>query len=194
MNLDHSTRTAMIEAVPQLRRFALSLCRDVDRANDLTQEALLRACVNIDKFKVGSSMVAWLFTILRNQHCTDYRKHYREVEDVDGMYAETLISEPEQQARVEFEELRAAMAELPADMRRAIILVCVDGLSYDEAAAVCGCSVGTVKSRVHRARGRLAARLSIAPPAELCGPVDDQSIIVGAGSASYRKERMAAAA
>ena len=168
MDLDQSTRAAMIEAMPQLHRFAMSLCRDRDRANDLTQAALLRACVNIDKFKAGSSMVAWLLAILRNQHCDTYRKQQREVEDIDGTYAEALVSQPEQIARLEHAELRAALAELPHEMRRCLILVCVDGLSYEEAGKACNCSVGTVKSRVHRARARLAVMLSIVEPADLC--------------------------
>jgi predicted DNA-binding protein (UPF0251 family) len=79
------------------------------------------------------------------------------------------VSQPEQIARLEYAELRAALAELPHEMRRCLILVCVDGLSYEEAAKACNCSVGTVKSRVHRARARLAAMLSIVEPADLCG-------------------------
>lgn len=180
MDLDHSMRAAMLEAMPQLHRFAMSLCRDSDKAKDLTQEALLRACVNIDKFKPGSSMVAWLFTILRNQHCSAYRKQQREVEDVDGAYAEAMVSPPEQIARVEYAELHAALDELAPEMRQAIVLVCVDGLSYGEAAEVSKCSVGTVKSRVHRARARLAAMLAMAGPADLADEPDAPSIVVDA--------------
>jgi RNA polymerase sigma-70 factor, ECF subfamily len=180
MDLDHSTRAAMLQAMPQLQRFAMSLCRDRDRANDLTQEALLRACANIDKFRAGSSMVAWLIAILRNQHFDAYRKQQREVEDVDGTYADTLLVQPEQVARVEYAELCAALAELPQDMRRPLILVGVDGLSYEEAAVVCKCSVGTVKSRVHRARARLAAMLSIAETGGRGRGAEEQSIAAGA--------------
>jgi RNA polymerase sigma-70 factor (ECF subfamily) len=161
MNLDHSTRSAMLAAIPQLKSFAISLCRDRDLANDLAQQTFLRAYTNLDKFKPGSNMVGWLSTILRNEYYSDYRKRRREVEDVDGIYAETLMVEPGQMPHVEFEDLRAALAELPGDMRKPLILVSVDGLSYDEAARLCNCSVGTVKSRVHRARARLAARLAV---------------------------------
>ena len=164
MSFDH-TRIAMLEAMPQLRSFAVSLCRDPDRANDLAQETLLRAYANIGKFKAGSNMAGWLFAILRNQYYTDYRKHYREVEDVDGTYAQTLAIEPDQLIQLEWSDMRAALAELPDGMRRALVLVAVDGLSYDEAARVCNCPPGTVKSRVHRARAQLAEILAVEVPA-----------------------------
>ena len=193
MDLDHSTRAAMLDAMPQLHRFAMSLCRDRDKANDLTQAALLRAYVNIDKFKAGSSMVAWLLVILRNQHCDTYRKQQREVEDIDGTYAGALVSQPDQIARLEYAELLAALAELPHEMRRCLILVCVDGLSYEEAGKACNCSVGTVKSRVHRARARLAAMLSIVEPADLRGepgPQFDAKLYRYHGSAAQTGARI----
>ena len=128
-------------------------CRgNVDRADDLVQETLLRALANIDSFQPGTNMSAWLFTILRNLFRSEYRKRRREVEDTDGSYAETLKSHPEQQGRVEFEEFRAALAKLPPDQREALILVGASGFSYEEAAAICECAVGTIKSRVNRAR------------------------------------------
>jgi len=167
MDLDHPTCTAMLEAMPHLRRYAISLCRDEDRANDLTQQALLRACMNIEKFAAGSCMVAWLLTILRNQHYSDHRRQQREVEDVDGTYAQMLVAHPQQIAHLEHAELVAALTELPHDMRRAIILVGIEGFSYEQAAELCNCSLGTVKSRVHRARTRLAETLSFDLSAEL---------------------------
>jgi len=96
MSLDPSMRDAMLAAVPSLRAFAISLCGNVDRADDLVQEALLRALSNIDSFEPGTNMPAWLFTILRNQFRSEYRKRRREVEDANGKYAETLKSLPEQ--------------------------------------------------------------------------------------------------
>ena len=106
-------------------------------------------------------MSAWLFTILRNLFRSEYRKRRREVEDTDGSYAESLKSHPEQHSRVEFEEFRTALAKLPADQREALILVGASGFSYEEAAGICGCAVGTIKSRVNRARTRLAELMSI---------------------------------
>jgi RNA polymerase sigma-70 factor (ECF subfamily) len=161
MILAPSVREAMLAAVPSLRAFAISLSGNVDRADDLVQETLLRAMANIDSFQPGTNMSAWLFTILRNLFRSEYRKRRREVEDTDGSYAETLKSHPEQHSRVEFEEFRAALAKLPPDQREALLLVGASGFSYEEAAAICECAVGTIKSRVNRARTRLAELLAI---------------------------------
>src|ERR1700678_3267972 len=89
-----NVRDVMLAAVPSLRAFAISLCGNVDRADDLVQEALLRALANLGSFEPGTNMSAWLFTILRNLFRSEYRKRRREVEDVDGSYAEQLTSLP----------------------------------------------------------------------------------------------------
>ncbi|MGH6925399.1 MAG: sigma-70 family RNA polymerase sigma factor [Propylenella sp.] len=162
MTVDPATREAILAAIPSLRAFAVSLSGSVDRADDLVQETLTRALANIDSFRPGSNMPAWLFTILRNHFRSEYRKRRREVEDPDGWYAENLKSQPEQESHVEYEELRAAMALLPDEQREALILVGASGFSCEEAAEICGCAVGTIKSRVSRARRRLAERLSLA--------------------------------
>ena len=161
MTLDPSVRDTILAAVPSLRAFAISLSGNVDRADDLVQETLLRALAHINSFQPGTNMSAWLFTILRNLFRSEYRKRRREVEDPEGNYAETLKSQPEQTGRVEFQEFREALSKLPADQREALILVGASGFSYDEAAEICGCAVGTIKSRVNRARNRLAQLLSI---------------------------------
>jgi RNA polymerase sigma-70 factor (ECF subfamily) len=158
---EETMREAMLGAVPRLRAFAISLCGNVDKADDLVQETLVRALSHLDQFEPGTNMPAWLFTILRNLFRSDYRKRRREVEDDDGSYADSLKSQPEQSGRLEFEELPEALAKLPADQREALILVGASGLSYEEAAQICGCPIGTIKSRVNRARGRLAELLSI---------------------------------
>jgi RNA polymerase sigma-70 factor (ECF subfamily) len=151
----------MLAAVPSLRAFAISLCGDVDRANDLVQETLLRAWSHLDSFEPGTNMSAWLFTILRNHFRTEYRKRRREVEDADGGYAERLTAREEQTAHIEFNELREALLKLSADQREALILVGASGFSYEEAAKICDCAVGTIKSRVNRARLRLAEILGV---------------------------------
>ena len=161
MSLDPSLREAVLAAVPKLRAFAISLCGNVDRADDLVQETLLRALANIDSFQRGTNMSAWLFTILRNHFHSEYRKRRREVEDGDGSYAETLKSQPDQTARLELQEFREALAKLPPDQREALILVGASGFSYEETAEICGCAVGTVKSRVSRARSTLAEVLGL---------------------------------
>jgi RNA polymerase sigma-70 factor (ECF subfamily) len=159
--MDQAVRKAVLGAVPSLRAFAISLCGNVDRADDLVQETLLRALANIDSFQPGTNMAAWLFTILRNHFRSEYRKRRREVEDSDGRYAETLKSQPDQIGHVEFTEFRVALGQLPADQREALILIGASGFSYEEAAEICGCAVGTIKSRVNRARTRLANLLHI---------------------------------
>jgi RNA polymerase sigma-70 factor (ECF subfamily) len=106
-------------------------------------------------------MPAWLITILRNLFYTNYRRRRREVEDGEGRYAATLKSQPEQESRVEFEELRSALAKLSPDQREALILVGASGFSCEEAANICGCAPGTIKSRVNRARTRLASLMAV---------------------------------
>jgi RNA polymerase sigma-70 factor (ECF subfamily) len=178
MQIDPSVRDAVLAAVPSLRAFAISLSGNVDRADDLVQETLLRALANIDSFQPGTNMSAWLFTILRNLFRSEYRKRRREVEDGDGSYAETLKSQPEQSSRVEFEEFRTALAKLPPDQREALILVGASGFSYEDAAAICGCAVGTIKSRVNRARSKLSALLYV-EGAEDFGPDETVRAVIG---------------
>ena len=177
--MDEQVRKAVLGAVPSLRAFAISLCGNVDRADDLVQETMLRAIANINSFQPGTNMSAWLFTILRNHFRSEYRKRRREVEDGEGRYAETLKSQPEQYGRVEFREFREALTQLPADQREALILVGASGFSYEEAANICGCAVGTIKSRVNRARTRLAELMAI-EGADDFGP-DQQTRAVMAG-------------
>src|SRR4030088_1393270 len=117
MTMRPSVRDAVLGAVPSLRAFAISLCGNVDRADDLVQETLLRALANINSFQPGTNMSAWLFTILRNHFRSEYRKRRREVEDADGSYAETLKSHPEQHGRMEFSEFKTALQQLPSDQR-----------------------------------------------------------------------------
>ena len=180
MPLDTTLRDQMLSAVPSLRAFAISLSGNVDRADDLVQETLLRAIANIESFQPGTNMSAWLFTILRNLFRSEYRKRRREVEDTDGSYAESLKSQPEQGSHLEFKEFRAALSKLPPDQREALILVGASGFSYEEAAAICECAVGTIKSRVNRARNRLADLLSI-EGAEDFGPDHATRAILAAG-------------
>ena len=146
----------MLAQQPNLRAFAISLSGNGDRADDLVQETLLRAIANRASFQEDSNMPAWLFTILRNLFRSDYRKRRREVEDADGSYAKTLKTQPAQNAHLEFEEFRVSLDKLPSDQKEALVLVGASGFSYEDAAVICGCAVGTIKSRVFRARVRLA--------------------------------------
>jgi RNA polymerase sigma-70 factor (ECF subfamily) len=179
MTVGPEIRDSILAAVPSLRAFAISLCGNVDRADDLVQETLLRALANIHSFQPGTNMPAWLFTILRNLFRSEYRKRRREVEDPDGSYAETLKTHPEQTSHVEFKEFRAALASLPSDQREALILVGASGFSYEEAAAICGCAVGTIKSRVNRARTRLANLLAIENPNDFGPDRPTRAVLTG---------------
>ena len=154
-------RDDLLAAVTSLRAFAISLSGHVDRADDLVQNTLLRALSHIDRFERGTNLNAWLFTILRNLFHSEYRKRRREVEDPDGSYAASLKVQPEQGSRLDFEDFRSALAKLPSDQREALLLVGASGFSYEEAATICGCAVGTIKSRVNRARSRLAGLLAV---------------------------------
>ena len=178
MSLNPSVRDAMLSAVPSLRAFAISLCGNVDRADDLVQETLLRAWANIHSFEPGTNMSAWLFTILRNLFRSEYRKRRREVPDGDGTYADTMKTQPEQSSRVEFEEFRVALNKLPTDQREALVLVGASGFSYEEAAEICGCAVGTIKSRVNRARSKLSNLLYV-DGAEDFGPDNTVRAVIG---------------
>lgn len=164
MGEDTGARREILATLPALRAFAVSLCGNIDRADDLVQETIARAIAHIDSFKSGTNMPAWLFTILRNLFRSEYRRRRREVEDVDGSYTDSLKTYPEQESRMEFAELRRALAQLAADQREALILVAASGFSYEEAASICGCAVGTIKSRVNRARSRLVELMSIDEP------------------------------
>ena len=169
MCLDPATEDAMLKAVPELRAFAMALCRSPDQADDLVQEALLHAIRRIDSFTSGTNMTAWLFTILRNHFYNEYRRRRREVPDSYGSFSATLTSQPEQDGRVQLADFRAALAMLPDDQSEAVLLVGGAGLSYEEAAEVCHCPVGTVKSRANRGRARLAELMSIGSADDL-GP------------------------
>jgi RNA polymerase sigma-70 factor (ECF subfamily) len=161
MKADIPARDAMLATVPRLRAFAVSLCGSVDRADDLVQETLLRAWANLGSFEAGTNMSAWLFTILRNLFHSEHRKRRREVEDADGVHAGRLSSLPDQLSHLQFDEFRAALITLPEDQREALILIGAAGFSYEEAAQICGCATGTIKSRVFRARARLAELMSV---------------------------------
>ena len=179
MTVQPSVRDAMLAAIPSLRAFAISLSGSVDRADDLVQETVMRAMASINSFTPGTNMQAWLFTILRNRFRSEYRKRRREVEDPDGSYLASLKLPAEQFGRLEFKELIEALAKLPYVQREALLLVAASGFTYDEAAAICEVAVGTIKSRVSRARQLLADLLVIDSPAAFA--LDRATAAVGSG-------------
>ncbi len=177
MPIDPATSSAelkedLIAQIPKLRAFAMSLCGNPDRADDLVQETFIKAWGHLGSFVEGSNLVAWLFTILRNVYFTQHRKRRREVPDIDGAYSDRLSVAPGQNAHMDMLDFRAALARLSAEQRAALVLICAAGHTYDEAAQICDCAVGTVKSRVSRARAELAAMLSVRSGADFYQAAD----------------------
>jgi RNA polymerase sigma-70 factor, ECF subfamily len=152
---EETWRDDVVELVPALRAFAWSLSHNSADADDLVQETLIKAWANREKFEPGTNLRAWLFTILRNTYYTALAKKRREVADEDGKHAAALSSAPTQDWSVAMRALQAALQRLPAEHREALVLVGAAGLTYEEAAEICGCALGTIKSRVNRARAKL---------------------------------------
>jgi len=152
-------QTALLAMVPSLQRFARSLLRSHVGADDLLQNTLLRAWRSRASFAPGTNLEAWLFTIMRNQFYNEHRKRGREVQDEDGAQAERMVSLPEQGGHLDLSDVQAALDRLAPPMRQALVLVAIENLTYEETAAVMQCRIGTVKSRVWRARTQLAEML-----------------------------------
>jgi RNA polymerase sigma-70 factor, ECF subfamily len=154
---DHaSLRDELVKWIPNLRAFALSLTQSAQHSDDLVQDTLVKALSNLDKFQVGTNLRAWLFTILRNSFYNGirYRKYHQTapLDEVDPSYLELRAT---QEKYIEFQDVLNCLGRLAPEQREAIVLIAAEGLSYEEAAAVCNCPVGTVKSRLSRARQRL---------------------------------------
>jgi RNA polymerase sigma-70 factor (ECF subfamily) len=158
----------LICLLPNLRAFAISLCGEADKADDLVQETVLKAWRHLDSFAEGTNLRAWLFTILRNTFLSDLRARRDEVPlESDAAFALHLGVAPSQHSWLGGKDLLKALERLSHDQRAALILVGAEGFTYEEAAAICGCAVGTIKSRVNRARLRLLDTLGVADAREL---------------------------
>jgi RNA polymerase sigma-70 factor (ECF subfamily) len=174
--LEDSERAEMLQLIPALRAFAVSLTGSTDAADDLVQETLVRAMARIETFEPGTNMGAWLFTILRNLVFSQSRQKRRDAAYRVACGQQSGKTHPEQHGKVELMQMRQALMRLPPEQREAIILVGASGLSYEEAAAVIHCAVGTVKSRVSRARERLVTFMDADAP-DRFGP-DRQELAV----------------
>jgi len=161
MNPDADFKSDLLAAIPALRAFAASLCGRVEWSDDLVQETLVKAWANRNSFEPGSRMQAWLFTILRNEYYSEYRRRRHEVADPEGRIAARLTTHPAQDSHVAFREFQTALFKLPPIHREALILVGASGFSYEQAAAICNCAIGTMKSRVARARSKLGQLLPL---------------------------------
>ena len=157
---DVAFKRELVQLIPHLRAFARTLCGDPASADDLAQDAMMKAWDARASFQMGTNMKAWTFMILRNQFYSDKRRSWRST-PLDPETAErTLVATSDPNAGLQLDEVRRAMAMLPHDQREALILIGAGGFSYEEVAEICNCAVGTVKSRVSRARDRLALILA----------------------------------
>lgn len=150
----------LTDVVPHLRAFARGLCGRPDMADDLVQEALLKAWAAQDRFEPGTSMRAWTFVILRNAYLTDMRRNRFRGEYDEGVAERILTAPAGQEEPIHLSDMHRALLTLPPERREALLLVGAGGFSYEEAATICDCAVGTIKSRVGRARATLNAMLA----------------------------------
>lgn len=145
----------LTELIPQMRAFSRSLCSNMAEAEDLAQEAMLKAWRSRERFEPGTNMKAWVFTIVRNHFYSEKRRSWRKQSLDPGIAEATLVANDNPGMKMDLLALKNAIDQLPDDQREALILVGAGGFAYDEAAKICGCAVGTVKSRVSRARKAL---------------------------------------
>ena len=164
---DHETaspRTEIVALIPALRAFARTFYRETSEADDLVQETLTRALTSIHQFRPGTSMKSWLFTIMRNTFYTKVRVETREAPGAAECVSLRPAADATQEWSARGREMERAIQRLPEQQREVLMLIGVLGVSYEEAAAICGCAMGTVKSRLNRARIRLLEELGEATP------------------------------
>ncbi|TPI10998.1 sigma-70 family RNA polymerase sigma factor [Mesorhizobium sp. B4-1-3] len=158
---------SVVDLIPALRAFARTFCRVPDDADDLVQETLTKGLANLDKFEPGTRLKSWLFTIMRNTHYTRIKAAAREAPGLLDCASSRPISEPSQDWSVQSKEVHQAIQKLPSHQREVLVLIGVLGVSYEETAEICGCAVGTVKSRLNRARAGVLEFLGESSPQAL---------------------------
>jgi RNA polymerase sigma-70 factor (ECF subfamily) len=156
---DAQFKTGLVSLIPHLRAFARTLTGDPTAADDLAQDAMMKAWDARASFEMGTNMKAWTFMILRNQFYSEKRRSWRQSQLDQEAAERTLVAIDDPSAPVALDELRLGLAMLPHEQREALVLVGAGGFAYEEAAEICNCAVGTVKSRVSRARRALQAIL-----------------------------------
>jgi RNA polymerase sigma-70 factor (ECF subfamily) len=152
---DSAFQRELISLIPHLRAFARTLAGDPAAADDLAQDAMMKAWDARSSYQMGTNMKAWTFMILRNQFYSEKRRAWRQTQLDQEAAERTLVAVEDPEAPVALDELRLGLAMLPPEQREALVLVGAGGFAYEEAAVICGCAVGTVKSRVSRARRAL---------------------------------------
>ena len=167
---DRTEETAIVDLIPALRAFARTFCRDASDADDLVQETLTKGIANLDKFEPGTKMKSWLFTIMRNTFYTRVKVYSREAPGLADCASGRPIQEATQEWTMRGHEVHAAINRLPPHHREVLVLIGVLGVSYDEAAEICQCAIGTVKSRLNRARASLLEDLGERSPEGLIEP------------------------
>jgi RNA polymerase sigma-70 factor (ECF subfamily) len=196
-------RDELVKWIPNLRAFALSLTQSAQYSDDLVQETLVKALSNLDKFAMGTNLRAWLFTILRNSFYNEIRRRkYHQTASLDEIDPEAIELRATQEKYIEFQDVLMGLSRLAPEQREAIILIAAEGLSYEEAAAICNCPVGTVKSRLNRGRRRLEeyANCETVTPLPhgtlqhsiLDSPPSSTPVQIGAGSKSLSFRRLGA--
>jgi RNA polymerase sigma factor (sigma-70 family) len=175
---DRDSEVAIVDLIPALRAFARTFCRDASDADDLVQETLTKGISNLDKFEPGTRMKSWLFTIMRNTFYTRIKIANRESPGLIDCASGRPVQEATQEWTVRGQEVHAAINRLPSHHREVLVLIGVLGVSYEETAEICNCAIGTVKSRLNRARASLLEDLGeqsstslIEPTAKLSGQI-----------------------
>ena len=169
-NFDMKTEIAHL--LPDLRAFSRSLAGRPDLADDIVQDSVLKAWKARDRFEPGTNLKAWLFTIIRNTYYSDRRRAGRIVQDEDGVLTDNMVSPSGQGDQLELQNMRRALSMLPDEQREALMLIGAGGFSHEEASAIMGVAVGTIKSRVFRARNALQEMMNgnvALPSAETIG-------------------------
>lgn len=142
----------LIDLIPKMRAYARALTRDATECDDLVQETLAKALKNHHRFQQGTQLRAWLFTIMRNTFYTSITKRQREMPGMTDCVSGTVAVDPIHDAVITHKQVLAAISSLPRQYREMLVLVIMLGESYEDAAKICNCAVGTVKSRVNRGR------------------------------------------
>jgi RNA polymerase sigma-70 factor, ECF subfamily len=178
MTVPADPREMLVDHLPSLRAFAMSLTRNRSSADDLVQDTLVKAWTNFEKFATGTNMQAWLFTILRNTYYSSLRKRRREIADPDGVHAQGLAVKPDHDGRLAYRDFQNAFDQLSPEHREVLTLVGASGFSCEEAAEMMGVAVGTVKSRASRARGRLSQLMGLGEGEDIFSGVDQANLAV----------------
>lgn len=156
---DESFREELLGVLPHLRAFARGLSGRADFADDLVQEAAIKAWTARERYQPGTNMRAWTFAILRNHYLSELRRSRRQTDLDEGAVERMLVMDADQEGPLHLGDMEAALQRLAPERREAVLLVGASGFSYEEAAAIAECPIGTMKSRVARARADLARML-----------------------------------